>query len=78
MTRAEILEKNLKLLEEGIVRIRKSLPRMMQENRDLTNSVIVYSRTALRVVRNIEVEVTGKPQKEISKLYLGRQWENEA
>ena len=71
MTRAEILEKNLKLLEEGIVRIRKALPSLVQDNRDLTNSVIVYSRTALRVVRNIEIEVTGKSQIEISKLYVG-------
>ncbi len=69
MTRAEILEKNLKLLEEGIVRIRKALPRMVRENRDLHNSVVVYSRTALRVVRNIEIEVTGKSQREVDMFY---------
>jgi len=72
MTRAEILEKNLKILEEGITRIKKAIPKLGQGNRDLQNSVVVYSRTALRVVRNIEVEVTGKSQTEIDKLYVRR------
>jgi len=75
MTRAEIIEKNLRLLEEGIARIRKVLPRMVREGRDLQYSVVVYSRTALRGVRNIEIEVSGKSQREVDRFYKTGGWE---
>lgn len=66
MTRAEIVANNLELVEEGISRIEKLLPKL---DFDLPYSVVVYSRTALRVVRNIEIDVSGKSQAEVDKLY---------
>lgn len=66
MTRAEIIAGNLELVEEGISRIKKLLPKL---DFDLPYSVVVYSRTALRMVRNIEIDVSGKSQGEVDKLY---------
>jgi len=69
MTRAEIVARNFELAEEGISRIKKLLPKL---DFDLPYSVVVYSRMALRAVRNIEVDVSGKPQGEVDKLYRMR------
>ncbi len=66
MTRAEIIMRNLESVEEGISRIKRLLPKL---GFDLPNSAVVYSRTALRVVRNIEIDVTGKSQGEVDRLY---------
>ena len=66
MTRAEIIAGNLKRAEEGISRIKKLLPKL---DSDLPNSVVVYSRMALRAIRNIEIDVSGKSQGEVDKLY---------
>ncbi len=66
MTRAEIIARNLETVEEGISRIKKLLPKL---DHDLPNSVVVYSRMALRNVRNIEVDVSGKSQIDVDKLY---------
>ena len=65
MTRAEIIARNLELAEEGISRIKKLLPKL---DFDLPYSVVVYSRMALRAVRNVEVDVSGKSQIEVDKL----------
>jgi len=68
LTRAEIVAGNLELAEEGISRIKKLLPKL---DHDLPNSVVVYSRMALRAVRNIEIDVSGKSQVDVDKLYKG-------
>ncbi len=69
MTRAEIIARNLESVEEGISRIKKLLPGLES---DLPGSVVVYSRTALTAVRNIEVGVSGESQVEVSKKYKMR------
>jgi len=66
MTRAEIIAGNFRQAEEGMARIKKLLPKL---DHDLPYSVVVYSRMALRAVRNIEVDVSGKSQRDVDKLY---------
>ncbi len=69
MTRAEIIARNLETVEEGISRIKKLLPNL---DSDLPGSTVVYSRSALTAVRNIEVDVSGKSQAEVNKKYKMR------
>jgi len=66
MTRAEIVARNLEIAEEGISRIKKLLSK---QDSDLPYSTVVYSRSALTAVRNVEVDVSGKSQVEVSKRY---------
>lgn len=72
MTRAEILKKNLEMVEAGITRIKKYLPKLTKQNRDLPFSAVSYSMDALRVIRNIEIDVTGKSQEDVNDLYRRR------